>query len=148
MYAASVAARSGEVTTKLQERHNQMEDLSRVRGLLMKLQVVFQLPKQLRAAIEQGAIEIAVHKYADVASLLKAYGHKVCAPPVIKHTLLREFCFLYGFSIGRRDLRVETVLGLYLELSLSPLSPAFRALQARPSCEEEQARPYSQCLFM
>ena len=85
--AGSVAARSGQVTTKLQQRHDQMEDLSRVRGLLLKLQAVFQLPKQLRAAIEQGAIEIAVNKYADVAGLLKAYGHKVCAFPVIKHVL-------------------------------------------------------------
>ena len=77
MSAGSVAAKSTQVNTKLQDRHDQMEDLSRVRGLLIKLQAVFQLPKQLRAAIDQGATEIAVEKYADVAGLLKAYGHKV-----------------------------------------------------------------------
>lgn len=54
-----------------------MEDLSRIRGLLIKLQAVFQLPKQLRAAIDQGAVELAVEKYADVAGLLRNYGHKV-----------------------------------------------------------------------
>lgn len=76
-FAGNVAANSTQVNSKLQERHDQMEDLSRVRGLLVKLQAVFQLPRQLRAAIDQGAFEIAVEKYADVAGLLKAYGHKV-----------------------------------------------------------------------
>ena len=75
------------MTTELQERHDQMEDLSRVRGLLLKLQAVFQLPKQLRAAIDQGTVEIAVDKYADVAGLLKAYGHKVCLLCIFRRAL-------------------------------------------------------------
>ncbi len=53
-----------------------------VRALLAKLQAVFDLPRRLRTAIDQGAIEIAVNSYADAAPLLKRYGHKVgYAPP-------------------------------------------------------------------
>ena len=48
-----------------------------VRALLAKLQAVFDLPRRLRTAIDQGAIEIAVNSYADAAPLLKRYGHKV-----------------------------------------------------------------------
>lgn len=48
-----------------------------VRGLLVKLQAVFNLPKRLQTAIDQGAVEIAVNAYADAAPLLKRYGHKV-----------------------------------------------------------------------
>ena len=51
-----------------------------VRGLLWKLQSVFNLPKALDAALQKGAIEVAVNKYADAMPLLKRYGHKVsCA---------------------------------------------------------------------
>lgn len=78
-----MAAKSTQVNSKLQERHDQMEDLTRVRALLIKLQAVFHLPKQLRAAIDQGAVEIAVDKYADVAGLLKVYGHKVRRQQII-----------------------------------------------------------------
>jgi vacuolar protein sorting-associated protein 51 len=48
-----------------------------VRRLLVKLQAVFNLPKRLRTAIDQGAVEIAVNAYADAAPLLKRNGHKV-----------------------------------------------------------------------
>lgn len=48
-----------------------------VRGLLFKLQAVFDLPKRLHTALEQGAVEIAVNAFADAAPLLKRYGHKV-----------------------------------------------------------------------
>lgn len=50
-----------------------------VRELLVKLQAVFNLPKRLQAAMNQGAVEIAVNAYADAAPLLKRYGHKVWA---------------------------------------------------------------------
>ena len=48
-----------------------------VRGLLFKLQAIFDLPKRLHTALEQGAVEIAVNAFADAAPLLKRYGHKV-----------------------------------------------------------------------
>ena len=48
-----------------------------VRGLLTRLQAVFDLPRKLRAAIDQGAFEEAADCYADAAPLLKKYGHKV-----------------------------------------------------------------------
>lgn len=48
-----------------------------VRALLAKLQAVFDLPRKLRAAIDQGAFEVAADCYADAAPLLKKYGHKV-----------------------------------------------------------------------
>ena len=54
-----------------------MEELNSVRGLLVKLQAVFELPKRLRAAIEQGSLELAAEKYAEAANLLQQYGHKV-----------------------------------------------------------------------
>ena len=48
-----------------------------MRGLLFKLQAIFDLPKRLHTALEQGAVEIAVNAFADAAPLLKRYGHKV-----------------------------------------------------------------------
>ena len=51
--------------------------LMQVRGLLWKLQAVFDLPRRLRSAIDNGAYEIAVNSYADAEPLLKRYGHKV-----------------------------------------------------------------------
>ena len=58
-------------------------DLSgrQVRGLLFKLQAIFDLPKRLHTALEQGAVEIAVNAFADAAPLLKRYGHKVPVLP-------------------------------------------------------------------
>ena len=53
-------------------------DYLQVRGLLFKLQAIFDLPKRLHTALEQGAVEIAVNAFADAAPLLKHYGHKVC----------------------------------------------------------------------
>ncbi len=50
---------------------------SQVRGLLFKLQAIFDLPKRLHTALEQGAVEIAVDAFAEAAPLLKRYGHKV-----------------------------------------------------------------------
>ena len=69
-----------------------------VRALLAKLQAVFDLPRRLRTAIDQGAIEIAVNSYADAAPLLKRYGHKVshvlpiCAAKHLGHPHLQSFC--------------------------------------------------------
>ena len=51
-----------------------------MRSLLFKLQAVFNLPKRLKVAIDNGALELAVNSYADAAPLLKRYGHKVTTP--------------------------------------------------------------------
>ncbi len=75
--AESVAERSEAVNSKLQLRRDQIEELSQVKNLLTKLQIVFDLPRRLRAALDRGAHEIAADAYADAASLLKRYGHKV-----------------------------------------------------------------------
>lgn len=65
------------MNAKLQTRRDHIEELNQVRSLLFKLQAVFNLPKRLRVAIEQGALEVAVNSYADAAPLLQRYGHKV-----------------------------------------------------------------------
>ncbi|KAL3158433.1 hypothetical protein ABBQ38_010667 [Trebouxia sp. C0009 RCD-2024] len=72
----SVATRSNAVNSKLQLRRDHVEELNQVRGLLFKLQAIFDLPKRLHTALEQGAVEIAVNAFADAAPLLKRYGHK------------------------------------------------------------------------
>ena len=46
------------------------------------MQVVFDLPKRLQAALKQGALEVAVDTYAEALPLLKKYGHKVRLAPV------------------------------------------------------------------
>ena len=51
---------------------------TQVQTLLGKLQAVFELPRRLHAAIDNGALEIAVGTYADAEPLLRRYGHKVC----------------------------------------------------------------------
>ena len=48
-----------------------------VKVLLGKVQAVFDLPRRLHAAIDHGALEIAVATYADAEPLLRRYGHKV-----------------------------------------------------------------------
>ncbi|CAL8469580.1 g9121 [Coccomyxa elongata] len=72
----SVAERSEAVNSKLQLRRDQIEELSQVKNLLTKLQAVFDLPRRLSTALDQGALEIAADAYADAAPLLKRYGHK------------------------------------------------------------------------
>lgn len=64
------------MNSKLQLRRDQIEELSQVKNLLTKLQVVFDLPRRLRAALDRGAHEIAADAYSDAAPLLKRYGHK------------------------------------------------------------------------
>lgn len=62
-----------------------------VRGLLFKLQAIFDLPKRLHTALEQGAVEIAVNAFADAAPLLKRYGHKVL---LTLHGPLSPYCLM------------------------------------------------------
>ena len=65
------------MNSKLQLRRDQIEELSQVKSLLSKLQIVFDLPRRLRAALDAAAHEVAADAYADAAPLLKRYGHKV-----------------------------------------------------------------------
>lgn len=79
-HIGSAAERSSSVNSRLNQRHQEMEDLSDIRALLVKLQAVFELPQRLRFAQQQGAIELAADKYSEVSELLKIYGHKVANP--------------------------------------------------------------------
>ena len=72
-----MADRSNAVNSKLQLRRDHIEELNSVRCLLAKLQAVFNLPQRLQAALDAGAVELAVDYYADAAPLLKRYRHKV-----------------------------------------------------------------------
>ena len=97
--------------TKMQQRQDQMEDLGRVQSLLIKLQAVFQLPKQLRAAVDQGAIELAVEKNADVAGLLRNYGHKVSSLTSLA-TGIVERSFLQECTSVAKSLSVKNTCGI------------------------------------
>lgn len=74
-----MAERSNAVNSKLQQRRDHIEDLNRVRSLLRKMQAVFDLPRKLRVALDNDALEIAVQQYAAAAPVLKKYGHQVGA---------------------------------------------------------------------
>ncbi len=69
--------KSNGVNAKLQHRQDHIEELNNIRMLLYKLQSVFNLPKKLRAAIDQKAYEVAVDAYSEAAPLLKKHGQKV-----------------------------------------------------------------------
>ena len=74
LLADSVAERSTTVSTKLQARQDKMEELHAVQQLLRKLQAVFDLPKRMRAALEEDVLDTAVSFYAEAQPLLKKYG--------------------------------------------------------------------------
>ncbi|KAF5829573.1 Vps51/Vps67-domain-containing protein [Dunaliella salina] len=71
-----VADRSTAVGGKLQCRQESMQELHRVQDLLQKLQVVFDLPKRMRAALEDDVMDSAVGFYAEALPLLKKFGHR------------------------------------------------------------------------
>ena len=62
------------MNTKLAAHRDEIEQLNRVRGVLTKLQVVFDLPSRLRQCMDMGAYASAVHSYAAAAPLLERYG--------------------------------------------------------------------------
>ncbi|KAJ9510063.1 hypothetical protein QJQ45_011702 [Haematococcus lacustris] len=72
----TVADRSLMVSTKLQKRQDRMEELHRVQLLLKKLQAVFELPKRMRAALEEDVLDTAVSYYAEAQPLLQKYGNR------------------------------------------------------------------------
>lgn len=63
---------------RLDQRQRHIEELGATRMLLCRMQAVFELPKKIRVAIDNGSIEVAVDLYDDVAPLLRNHGHKVC----------------------------------------------------------------------
>ena len=71
---AATAQASEHVNTKLGKHRDEIEQLNNVRGLLKKLQCVFDLPMRLRACIETGSLGSAVREYAAAAPLLERYG--------------------------------------------------------------------------
>lgn len=72
----AVNSLNNDVDSVLCERRLKIEQLNQVRTLLAKLQSVFDLPKKMRSALEVGALHVAVAQHAQVAAVLRAYGHK------------------------------------------------------------------------
>ncbi|KXZ52995.1 hypothetical protein GPECTOR_8g365 [Gonium pectorale] len=72
--ASIVAEKSLSVSSKLQQRQESMEQLYKVQRLLRKLQTVFELPRKMRAALEEDALDTAVGLYAEAQPLLHKYG--------------------------------------------------------------------------
>ncbi|PNH08814.1 Vacuolar protein sorting-associated protein 51 [Tetrabaena socialis] len=72
--AGIVAEKSLSVSNKLQQRRESMEQLYKVQQLLRKLQTVFELPRKMRAALEEDALDTAVGLYAEAQPLLHKYG--------------------------------------------------------------------------
>jgi hypothetical protein len=79
----------------------QLTPVTSTRCAVAVWQGVFDLPKKLRAAIDRGAYDVAVESFAEVAPLLKKYGHKVRAGWLLgSGARLPEPCchFLFGAS--------------------------------------------------
>uniref|UniRef100_A0A061QG84 Vacuolar protein sorting-associated protein 51 homolog n=1 Tax=Tetraselmis sp. GSL018 TaxID=582737 RepID=A0A061QG84_9CHLO len=72
----SVADRSNAVNAKLQQRRDHIEELNRVRSLLKKMQAMFNLPRKLRAALDNDALEVAVEHYASARPVLERFGQQ------------------------------------------------------------------------
>lgn len=60
---------------RLQERRANIDNLQRVRSLLTKLQAVFDLPLKMGAALDIGAVEVAVQQYTTVRPVLMRFSH-------------------------------------------------------------------------
>ena len=71
---AATAQASEHVNAKLGKHRDEIEQLNNVRGLLKKLQCVFDLPARLRICLETGSLGSAVREYAAAAPLLERYG--------------------------------------------------------------------------
>ena len=59
--------RSEAVNARLGAHRDQVEQLSGVRGLISKLQAVFELPRKMRTCLDRGAVALAVRYYAAAA---------------------------------------------------------------------------------
>lgn len=70
----ATSSASEAVNNKLARHRSQIEDLNNIRGLLKKLQSVFDLPSRVKTALQLGALSSAVREYAAAAPLLERYG--------------------------------------------------------------------------
>lgn len=71
-----VAETSDGVNSKLQKHRDGIEELSRVKVLLQKIQCVIDLPKRMEIALKEEAFSVAVSNYCEARPLLKKYGHQ------------------------------------------------------------------------
>jgi len=71
---AATAHASEHVNAKLGQHRDEIEQLNSVRGLLKKLQCVFDLPARLRSCLELNSLGSAVREYAAAAPLLERHG--------------------------------------------------------------------------
>lgn len=70
----AVRTKSDGVNSSLFERRERIEELNGTRGLLRKVQFVFDLPKRLRKCLKSEAYTDAVRFYTGALPVLKAYG--------------------------------------------------------------------------
>eukprot|EP00250_Pteridium_aquilinum_P007966 c17563_g1_i1 orf=74-2464(+) len=70
----AVRTKSDGVNASLFERRERIEELNGTRGLLRKVQFVFDLPKRLRKCLKSEAYADAVKFYKGALPVLKAYG--------------------------------------------------------------------------
>ena len=68
--------RSEAVNGILEQRQGAIMELKQTREMLRQLQLVLEVPRKLKAALSQGAFEIAVDTYAEVAPVLKRHGNR------------------------------------------------------------------------
>lgn len=71
-----VAVTSENVNSKLQTHRDGIEELSGVKTLLQKLQLVIDLPKRMQIAVKEEAFSVAVNDYCEARALLEKYGHQ------------------------------------------------------------------------
>jgi len=69
-----VAASSGQVNDRLSKRRDDIENLSGVRSVLRKLQLVLDLPAKLKTCLQHDALASAVHYYLGALPVLRKYG--------------------------------------------------------------------------
>ena len=108
-----VAQRSDAVNAKLQKRRQHTEELGHVQALLAKLQTVFDLPRRMRAALEQGALGASVAYYAEALPLLQREAW------VLQRRPQRHVYFAIGIVALMR--RVRDALSLLQEALLGAL---------------------------
>ncbi|XP_022337186.2 vacuolar protein sorting-associated protein 51 homolog [Crassostrea virginica] len=66
---------SGNISTTLQDRRQEITKLSGVHSLLKRLQFLFELPKRLNKCIEMNAYSQAVRYYSKAKRILQRYQH-------------------------------------------------------------------------
>ena len=71
----SIATSCSEIETRLQPNRSEVEKLVSVRGLLQKLEFLFELPNRLRKNIELGNYHQAVKYYQMATKILSSYQH-------------------------------------------------------------------------